>query len=377
MERVDCIVAGAGVVGLAVARALARAGREVLVLEAADAIGTGISSRSSEVIHAGIYYPEGSLKAQLCVAGRRALYAYCESHGVPFARTGKLIVATREEEGGALGAIGAAARANGVHDLRVLGASEARAFEPELRCVAALLSPSTGIVDSHRLMLALQGDLETLGGLVALRSPVSEAHACAGGLAVLVAGRTPMTLACNALVNCAGLGAQRLARAVHGMPPAAVPALHMAKGNYFVLRGRSPFRHLVYPVPEGGGLGVHSTLDLGGQTRFGPDVEWVAEAHYTVTVARGEAFYPAIRRYWPGLRDGALQPGYAGIRPKLARAKRLAGDFVVSGPEAHGVAGLWSLFGVESPGLTASLALGDYVAARVSAHRPARAFRTY
>ncbi len=367
MDEVECIVVGAGIVGLAVARALALEGREVLVLESADGIGTGISSRNSEVIHAGIYYPRDSLKAQLCVAGRDALYAFCERHGVPYRRTGKLIVATDEAEARALQDIERRARANGVDDLRWLSGVEARRLEPELRCVRALLSPSTGIIDSHACMLAFQGDLEAAGGIVALRSEALSAHPDGGRLRVVVGGAAATEIACRTLVLCAGLGTQSLARAIRGIRPETVPPLHLAKGNYFVLQGRSPFTHLVYPVPVGGGLGVHSTVDLAGRTRFGPDVEWVDAPDYDVDPARGEVFYAAIRRYWPALADGALAPGYAGIRPKIADARELAGDFQIQGPGSHGVAGLLCLYGIESPGLTASLALANRVLARVAA----------
>ena len=367
MEHVDCIVVGAGVVGLAVARALALDGREVLLLEAADTIGSGVSSRNSEVIHAGIYYPPGSLKARLCVAGRDALYAYCESHGLPHRRIGKLIVATDESEAAALEGLEKRARANGVDDLLWLDGDQARALEPQLRCVRALLSPSTGIIDSHAYMLALQGDLETAGGMLALRSEVLGARVHGSRLRVRIGGEAAMELDCTTLVLCAGLGTQALAARIAGVVPASVPALHLAKGNYFVLTGRSPFTRLVYPVPLGGGLGVHSTLDLAGRTRFGPDVEWVDSLDYDVDPTRGEVFYAAIRRYWPGLADGMLEPGYAGIRPKIAAARELAGDFRIQGPGVNGVVGLFSLYGMESPGLTASLALAQAVAEQVAA----------
>lgn len=369
MESVECIVVGAGVVGLAVARALARHGREVLVLEAAEGIGTGTSSRNSEVIHAGIYYPAGSLKARLCVAGRKALYAYCDSHGVPYRRTGKLIVATEDDERAWLPRLRAAAQANGVDDLQPLSGAQARALEPEVACVEALLSPSTGIIDGHRFMLALQGDLEASGGVLALRTPVVGGRAQAGALIVDTGGAEPMALRCRVLVNCAGLNAQALARSLRGVPAGSVPALHLAKGSYFVLQGRSPFRHLVYPVPAGGGLGVHSTLDLGGQTRFGPDVEWVDRIDYDVDPSRAPLFAAAIRRYWPGLPESALLPGYAGLRPKTVRAGKLAGDFVIQGEDGHGVPGLVNLYGIESPGLTAALALGEEVATATEGRR--------
>ncbi|MBI4984308.1 MAG: NAD(P)/FAD-dependent oxidoreductase [Rhodocyclales bacterium] len=363
MERIDCVVIGAGVVGLAVARALALAGREVLIVEAADAIGTGISARNSEVIHAGLYYAAGSLKARCCVAGRRALYAYCASHGIPHRRCGKLLVATTDAQVAGLETIAAQARANGVENLQRLTAAEAMALEPEVRCVAALLSPDTGIVDSHALMLALLGDAERHGAVLALRAPVAGGAVLASGLVLDIGGDAPLQLAARTVINCAGLGAQRVAANLRGLAAAHVPPLHLAKGNYFTLAGRAPFSRLVYPVPEAGGLGVHLTLDLGGQARFGPDVEWIAHEDYRVEPTRGDAFYAAIRRYWPRLPDGALQPGYAGIRPKLGGPQSAAADFRIDGPPQHGVAGLVNLFGIESPGLTSALALADYVAA--------------
>jgi L-2-hydroxyglutarate oxidase LhgO len=363
MESTDCVVVGAGVVGLAIARALAQAGREVIILEAAEAIGTGISSRNSEVIHAGIYYPRDSLMARFCVAGKRALYAFCGDHGVPHKRCGKLIVATNEAEAGKLASIEARARANGVGDLRFLSAADAAALEPALACTGALLSPSTGIVDSHHLMLALLGDAEAGGASLALNAPVVGGRANRGErIEIDVAGADPVTLACRLIVNAAGLDAPLIARNIAGMPKEAVPTRYFAKGNYFTLTTRSPFSHLIYPVPEPGGLGVHLTLDLGGQAKFGPDVEWVETIDYNVDPGRSERFYTAIRRYWPGLPDGSLQPGYAGIRPKIVPPAIAAQDFVVQSPREHGVPGLINLFGIESPGLTSSLALADHVA---------------
>lgn len=360
-DRVDCVVIGAGVVGLACARALARAGREVIVLEAAGAIGTETSSRNSEVIHAGIYYPPGSLKAGSCVAGRQMLYRYCEEHGVAHRRCGKLIVATAEDQVAALNRIRAQAEANGVDDLRPLSAAEAKAMEPQLRCVAALHSPSTGIIDSHGLMLAYRGDAEACGAMIALHSPVTGGAVQAEGVLLEVGGGEPMRIIARTVVNSAGLYAQRVAAALRGFAPAKVPPCHYAKGNYYSLSTRSPFTHLIYPVPEAAGLGVHLTLDLAGQARFGPDVEWIAEIDYDVDLRRAEGFYRAIRDYWPGLKDGQLAPGYAGIRPKLGGPDQPAGDFLIQGPQQHGVAGLVNLFGIESPGLTASLALADRV----------------
>ena len=361
MDSVDCVVVGAGVIGLAVARALAVAGREVLVLEAAAGIGTETSSRNSEVIHAGIYYPPGSLMARFCVAGRRALYDFCRDRGVPHRNCGKLIVATSAEEDGRLAGIKARAEANGVEGMRVLSAAEARALEPNLSCTSALLSPATGIVDSHAYMLALQGEAEAGGAMVVFLSPVVAARAGRGGIEVEVGGAEPVTLRCRLLVNAAGLHAPALARRIAGMPAERVPTGYYAKGNYFTLAARAPFSRLIYPVPVPGGLGVHLTIDLGGQARFGPDVEWIDTLDYTVDPRRADGFYAAVRRYWPALPDGALQPGYAGIRPKITAPGAPAADFVVQGPQTHGVPGLVNLFGIESPGLTASLALAAHV----------------
>lgn len=365
MERVDALVIGAGVIGLAIGRALARRGLETIVLERADAIGTGTSSRNSEVIHAGLYYPAGSLKARLCVQGRLQLYAFCASHGVAHRRCGKLVVATSPGQHSALEATRAKAAANGV-ELGWLDARQARAIEPALYCTAALHSPETGIVDSHGLMLALQGDLESAGGAVALCSPVLGLHCGDDGHVVQVGGESAMELAAAIVVNAAGLWAPSLAAATQGLAAAHVPQGHHAKGNYFSLAARAPFSHLIYPVPEQAGLGVHLTLDLAGQARFGPDVEWLAPGSpdhidYRVDPARAEGFYAEIRRYWPDLRDGALQPAYSGVRPKLGGAGSPAADFVVQGPQAHGLAGLVNLFGIESPGLTSCLALADEV----------------
>ena len=360
MDELDCAVIGGGVVGLAVARALALAGREVVVLEAEGAIGTGTSSRNSEVIHAGIYYPQGSLKARLCVEGKEALYAYAAERGVPHRRCGKLIVATSAEQVAQLEVIRAKAAANGVGDLVLLTAQQAMAMEPQLHCVAALHSPSTGIVDSHALMLSLLGDLENAGGMLALKSPIARAE-CGRDAIVLVA-EDGTALRCNTVVNAAGLLAPELARRFEGLPPAAVPTAYFAKGSYFTLSGRAPFSRLVYPVPEPGGLGVHLTIDLGGQAKFGPDVQWVQSADdLVVDPARGNGFYAEVRKYWPALPDGALIPGYAGMRPKISGPDEPARDFMIDGPESHGVHGLVNLFGIESPGLTSSLAIGRYV----------------
>lgn len=367
IERIDAVVVGAGVVGLACARALARRGREVVVLERNAAFGTETSARNSEVIHAGIYYPAGSLKARLCVAGRKRLYAFCEAYGVAHRRCGKLIVATNAGQQTKLLDIQARAAANGVDDLRVLSAREARALEPELRCNAALHSPSTGIVDAHGLMRALLGDAERHGAVLALRTPLVAAEIVDGGIDVATGGEAPMQLRTRVLVNSAGLSAVDVARGIAGLPAAHVPCAHLAKGNYYALAGRAPFSRLVYPVPEPGGLGVHLTLDLGGQARFGPDVEWVEAIDYAVDPARAERFYGAIRTYWPGLADGALRPAYCGLRPKLAGPGAPDADFVIAGPAAHGVTGLVNLFGIESPGLTASLAIAEQVCAALDA----------
>jgi L-2-hydroxyglutarate oxidase LhgO len=366
MEAVECVVIGAGVVGIAVARALARAGREVLVLEAAEGIGTETSSRNSEVIHAGIYYPRDSLMARLCVQGKRMLYDFCASRGVAHRNCGKLIVAADAAEAARLEAIRAGAAANGVEDLRLLTAAEAAALEPALACAAALLSPSTGIMDSHAYMLALQGEAEAAGALFVFHSPVTGGRAGAGSLTLAVGGAEPMALQARRVINAAGLHAPSVARAIAGMPPERVPTPYYAKGSYFMLTGRAPFSRLIYPVPVPGGLGVHLTLDLGGQARFGPDVEWIDAPEYAVDPARAQSFYAAIRRYWPALPDGALQPGYAGVRPKIVPPGGGRQDFVVQGPEEHGVPGLINLFGIESPGLTAAIALAELVRERAS-----------
>jgi L-2-hydroxyglutarate oxidase LhgO len=367
MEDVECVVIGAGIVGIAVARALARAGREVIVLEAAGAIGTETSSRNSEVIHAGIYYPRESLMARLCVPGRRMLYEFCRDRGVPFLACGKLIVATGAAETDNLNAIRLRAEANGVEDMRLLTAAEAVALEPNLACSAALFSGTTGVVDSHALMLALQGEAEQAGAVFVFRSPVIAGRATEAGTEIAVGGADPMRLRCRQLVNAAGLHAPAVARSLAGMPGHLVPAAYYAKGSYFTLAGRSPFSRLVYPLPVPGGIGVHLTIDLGGQARFGPDVEWVDRIDYTVDPRRADGFYAAVRRYWPGLPDGALQPGYAGIRPKIVPPGAPGQDFVVQGPRSHGIPGLIHLFGIESPGLTSAIALAAWVEEMVRA----------
>jgi len=361
MDHIDTIIAGAGVVGIAVARVLAQAGHEVMVLEAEEGIGTGVSSRNSEVIHAGIYYPKDSLMARLCVAGRRKLYAFCDERGVPYAKCGKLIVATSAEENGKLDGIKARAEANGVEGMRVLTAAEAREFEPNLHCTSTLLSPETGILDSHAYMLALQGEAEAAGAMFVFHAPITRGAARDGRIEISVGGAEKMQLSCTHFINAAGLGATRLAGLIQGMPSQLVPGTHYAKGNYFTLLGRAPFSRLIYPVPVPGGLGVHLTIDLGKQARFGPDVEWIDTLDYRVDPSRSDSFYDAIRRYWPDLPDGALQPGYAGIRPKITPKGAPAADFVLQTQAVHGVAGLINLFGIESPGLTSAIALADLV----------------
>jgi L-2-hydroxyglutarate oxidase LhgO len=364
-DHVECVVIGAGVVGLAVARSLALRGRETIVLEAAAAIGTGTSSRSSEVIHAGIYYPQGSLKARLCVSGRELLYKFCEARGVEFKRCGKLIVATSDAQQATLTSIAAAARSNGVEDLCPLEKHEALRLEPELRCVAALWSPSTGIVDSHGFMSALEGDVAQAGGTVLLESPVQRAYCTSNGIRLSVGKGNPFDLDATVVVNCAGLDAQRVAWRFEGLSGDNIPKLFYAKGNYYGVEGRVPFQRLIYPVPDEGGLGVHLTLDLSGRARFGPDVEWVDHIDYRVDPQRAESFYAAIRTYWPRLPPGALRPDYSGIRPKTHGPGSAAQDFIIQGPEVHGVAGLVNLYGIESPGLTAALAIGEYVAEKI------------
>ncbi len=368
MDHIDALVIGAGVVGLAVGRALARAGLQTIVAEAADGIGTGVSSRNSEVIHAGLYYTPGSHKARLCVRGKELLYTLCASHGVPHTACGKLVVATEEAQHAALASLQQRASANGV-PVELLSAAEARALEPELACTQALWSPSTGIVDSHALMLALQGDLEHAGGQLALQSPVRAAVFRAGRPALVRVGAGEDTFEIEAarVVNAAGLHACALAQAFGGLHARHVPQPRFAKGSYFTLAGRTPFRHLVYPAPVDAWLGVHVTLDLAGQARFGPDLEWLdvwrpEDIDYRVEAERARPFEAAIRRYWPGLPDAALVPGYSGVRPKIHGPGEPAPDFRIDGPAVHGVAGLVNLFGVESPGLTSALAIGELVA---------------
>jgi L-2-hydroxyglutarate oxidase LhgO len=365
MDRVDCIVIGAGVVGLAVARELALAGREVVIVESETAIGSGTSSRNSEVIHAGIYYAQGSLKARLCVEGKQRLYAYCEERGVPYRRCGKLIVATSAGQHPVLDTIRARSLENGVDDLRWMSRDLARAIEPELECTAALYSPSTGIVDSHVLMHQLLGDAESTGATVAFDSRVIGGRVGAHEIVLEVqSGGDCMSLAADSVINAAGLGAPQIAATLAGLPPHTIPKPFYAKGSYYSLAAKAPFSRLIYPVPAPGGLGIHLTLDLGGQARFGPDVEWLDIEHpsdidFAVDPRRADGFYASIRRYWPSLPDGALQPSYAGVRPKIARGSDA--DFVIEGAAVHGVPGLVNLFGIESPGLTASLAIARHV----------------
>lgn len=370
LHAVETVIIGAGVVGLACARALAMAGRDVVVLERAGAIGTETSSRNSEVIHAGIYYPAGSLKARACVEGRHLLYDYLETHKLPYRRCGKFIVATDEAQAEALPRIAAQARQNGVEGIEEIGAARAIEAEPQLSCIGALHSPETGILDSHALMLSYQGELEDRGGMIAFRAEVERIEAGPSGFLIHVGGAAPMRLQASEVVNAAGLYAPWLARRIEGLDLSFVPDAYFAKGNYFALPGRAPFSRLIYPAPEQAGLGIHLTIDLGGQARFGPDVEWIKPAEgrafdYSVDPARGDVFYAAIRRYWPGLPDGALTPAYAGIRPKIQRPGEGARDFLISGPGEHGLGGLVNLFGIESPGLTASLALAKRVVSQL------------
>jgi L-2-hydroxyglutarate oxidase LhgO len=365
METIDTLVVGAGVIGLACADALARAGREVVVVESEALHGSGISSRNSEVIHSGIYYPPGSVKARVCVRGKPLLYEFCERHGVPHRRCGKIIVATQEAQFPELEALCARGEANGVEGLRLIDRDEARRLEPQLQCAAALLSESTGIVDSHGLMTALLGRAEQHGADLVLQTCFESALPLPGGgfeVRLRDAGGE-MRFRALRLVIAAGLRAPSTVARVSGYPSVRVPVERYAKGNYFALDGRSPFSRLIYPVPEKDGLGVHLTLDLGGQARFGPDVEWIDAPDYLVNPARLPIFYREIRRYWPGLAAGQLRPDYAGVRPKIYSPDEPAADFDIAGPESHGVADLVCLFGIESPGLTAALAIGEDVSA--------------
>ncbi len=367
VERVECVVIGAGVVGLATARALAMAGREVIVLEKAAQIGTETSSRNSEVIHAGIYYATGSLKARLCVRGKELLYGYLPAHGVQHRRVGKLIVATEPGELASLERLEKKAAENGVADLVWLDERTAKTMEPELNCHAALLSPSTGTMDSHGLMLAYQGDAEDHGVMIAFNSPVVAGWVEKEGFLLEVGGAEPTQIAARILVNSAGLWAQEVARAIEGIPPESIPRRYLAKGCYFTLEGKPPFEHLIYPAPEVkfASLGLHVTVDLAGQVRFGPDVEWVDRIDYDVPQDRAAKFYATIRHYYPGLKDGTLQPGYAGVRPKLQKPGGTPEDFLIQGPATHGIANLVNLYGIELPGLTASMAIAEEVMRRL------------
>ncbi len=362
-EQIDCAVIGAGVIGLAIARALALRGRDVMVLETAGLIGSEISSRNSEVIHAGIYYAPASKKAEFCVAGRQAIYRYVRERGIGHKRCGKLLVANNAEQLEKLRSIQKNAEGNGVDDLVWLSKNDVFSLEPDCQCSGALLSPSTGIIDTHAYMLSLQGDLEAAGGMVALNAHVRRAQVIDDGIALTV--ETPgetMCLRTRTMVNAAGLFAPEIARSITDFPQHLVPQDYYAKGNYFSLSTKAPFSHLIYPVPdESAGLGVHLTLDLAGQARFGPDVQWVNSLDYDVDPARARLFYPAIRRYWPGLPDGSLIPGYSGIRPKIQAPGESAKDFLILGPKDHGIRNLVHLFGIESPGLTSSLAIADHV----------------
>lgn len=361
MDRVDCLVVGAGVVGLAVASRLARSGKSVLIAEAEHAVGTITSARNSEVIHAGIYYPKGSLKAVLCVRGRELLYEYCRIRNVPHRRVGKWIVATAEDQLAQLDGVAFAASENGVADLYRIDGKQASSAEPHLRCLAALVSPSTGIIDSHAFMLSLLGEAEDGGAMLALRCPVETVRREGLSLRVTLGADAAYEIAADWIVNCAGLDAPAVARRIDGFPPAFIPAAYYAKGSYFSLSGTVPFSRLIYPLPEPGGLGVHLTLDMSGQARFGPDVEWVSRPDYTMDSRRSDRFYRSIRTYWPGLKDGSLVPAYAGVRPKISAPADPAEDFRIEGPETHGFEGAINLFGIESPGLTSSLAIADHV----------------
>ena len=374
MEQVDCVVVGAGVIGLAVAREMALQGRETILLERESAFGTVSSARNSEVIHAGIYYPKDSLKAKLCVQGNRLLYEYCRSHHVATQPYGKLIVAADETQINDLQAILYKAQNNGVPEIKMISGDEAKGLESNLKCVAAILSSTTGIVDSHGYMLSLLGGFEDAGGVVAYQSPLLSAkpigNNAAGGYELEIGGADGMQIQTKLLINCTGMSAPAIAQKIEGLKADQIPKAYFAKGNYFSLSGKSPFTHLIYPIPEPGGLGVHLTLDMGGQAKFGPDVEWLdidaeEQIDYTVDPKRGEGFYEAVRRYWPGLKDNSLQPDYSGVRAKIVPPNSPAGDFCFNGPQDHGLRGLYNLYGFESPGLTSSLAIAKHLEGQI------------
>ena len=361
-DRVECVVIGAGVVGLASARALAQAGREVLLLEAETHAGTITSARNSGVIHAGLYYQPGSFKARFCVAGNRALYDYCRERGIDHQNCGKLVVANGDEEEQVLLHLLERAHINDVEGVRMISGTEAHKMEPEVRCTAALHCPTSGIVDQHPYMLALQGDMEHAGGTLVCDCRVERIARLPDGFLLETGGAAATSIEARFVVNSAGLGAVGLLGRIEGYPAARIPTMHLGRGNYFTVAARSPFRHLIYPVPHAAGLGIHATLDLGKRVRFGPDVEWIDEIDYSVNAARAPLFYDAIRRYWPGLADGALMPDYTGIRPKLHGPGEPQPDFRIESRAEHGIPGLVNLLGIESPGLTSALAIGDYVA---------------
>ncbi|MBM3515087.1 MAG: NAD(P)/FAD-dependent oxidoreductase [Alphaproteobacteria bacterium] len=365
IESADCVVIGAGVVGLAIARAMARQGREVLILESETMFGSVTSSRNSEVIHAGIFYKHGSLKERLCIEGRDKMYSFCDAYQVTTVRTGKLVFAANEGELAGLRKLQAHAAESGVY-MTYLSATEARLLEPNLTCAAALHSPLTGIVDSHGLMLALLGDAESRGAMIAYNSPVTGGRGTDDGIVITVGGEGAMTLKCRTVINAAGLSAQSVSRGIAGVKPASVPPQYFAKGNYFYLSGKPPFKQLIYPLPGSHSLGLHYTLDLGGQGRFGPDLEWVDTIDYDVSETRAESFYREIRKYWPELPDGALRTGYSGIRPKVQAPGESSRDFLIQMPDETGINGFVALYGIESPGLTSSLAIADYVAERLT-----------
>jgi len=361
VDKCDCIVIGAGIVGLSVARRLALAGRDVVILEAESTIGSGISSRNSGVIHAGIYYPSESLKARLCVEGKKRLYKYCVDRNITHSKIGKVLIAPDESEIPTLQDYYELGHQNNVKDLQWLDPQETKTLEPNIRCAAAIWSPSTGIIDVHDYMLALLGDAETNGAMLALKSPMTRAWLLDDSAVVEVGGDDPIRVKANLLINCAGLGAEKVARQIDGLPSKHIPTIFFAKGNYFFLKQKAPFQHLIYPLPSRGGLGVHSSYDLAGRCRFGPDIHWIDRPDYAVDEHNLDDFYKAIRRYWPSLPDNSLAPDYTGIRPKLTRPGESSADFVIQTQAQHGIKCLINLFGIESPGLTASLAIAELV----------------